>query len=42
MKKKTAKQVVKKYEKFISGNLIGEIRSLIETAKQNVAIAVNT
>ena len=42
MKKKTGKQVAKKYDKSISGDLIGDIRSLIETARQNVAIAVNT
>jgi len=41
MKKKTGKQVVKTYNKSISGDLIGDIRSLIETARHNVAITVN-
>jgi len=42
MKKETKKKVVKTDNKSIFGNLIGDTRSLIETAKQNVAIAVNT
>jgi len=42
MKKETGKQVTKTYNKSISGDLIGDIRRLIETARQNVAIAVNT
>jgi len=42
MKKETAKHVAKTYNKSISGDLISDIRSLIETARQNVAIAVNT
>ncbi len=41
MKKKTAKQAVKTDNKPISGNLIGDIRSLIETARHNVAVTVN-
>ena len=40
--KETGKQVAKTDDKSISGDLIGDIRSLIETARQNVAIAVNT
>ena len=32
----------KKYNKSISRDLVGDIRRLIETARQNVAIAVNT
>jgi len=42
MKKETGKQVVKTYNKSISGNLIGDIRSLIEIARHNVAITVNS
>ena len=41
MKKETGKQVVKTYNKSISGDLIGDIRRLIETARQNVAVTVN-
>ncbi|MCG2754814.1 MAG: DUF1016 N-terminal domain-containing protein, partial [Desulfobacteraceae bacterium] len=41
MKRETGKQVVKTYNKSISGNLIGDIRRLIETARHNVAITVN-
>jgi len=41
MKKETGKQVVKTYNKSISGDLIGDIRLLIETARHNVAAAVN-
>ena len=41
MKKKTAKQAVKTDNKPISGNLIDDIRSLIETARHNVAVTVN-
>ena len=41
MKKETGKQIVKTYNKSISGDLIGDIRSLIETARHNVAVAVN-
>lgn len=40
-KKLRGKQVAKKYTKSISGDLIGDVRSLIETARQNVAVAVN-
>ena len=35
------KQITKTYTKSIPGNLIGDIRSLIETARHNVAVAVN-
>ncbi|MEA3280624.1 MAG: DUF1016 N-terminal domain-containing protein, partial [Thermodesulfobacteriota bacterium] len=42
MRKQTGTQVAKRYNKSISGDLLGDIRSLIETARQNVAIAVNT
>jgi len=42
MRKETGKQVVKTDNKPISGNLISDIRRLIETAKQNVAVTVNT
>ncbi len=41
MRKETGKQVVKTDNKPISGNLIGDIRSLIETARHNVAVTVN-
>jgi len=41
MKKKTAKRAVKTDNKPIPGNLIGDIRSLIETARHNVAVTVN-
>ena len=34
-------RITKKYNKPISGDLIGDIRSLIETARHNVAITVN-
>ena len=42
MRKETGTQVAKTDNKPISGNLIGDIRRLIETARQNVAVAVNT
>jgi len=42
MRKETEKQVAKTYTKSISGDLIGDIRSLIETARHNVAVTVNT
>jgi len=32
----------KKYNKSISGDLTSDIRRLIETARQNVAVTVNT
>lgn len=35
MKKEMGKQVVKTYNKSISGDLIGDIRKLIETARHN-------
>jgi len=41
MRKETGKQVSKTDNKPISGNLIGDIRRLIETARQNVAVTVN-
>jgi len=41
MRKETGKQVVKADNKPISGDLIGDIRSLIETARHNVAVTVN-
>ena len=41
MKKETGKQVAKTYNKSISGDLIGDISRLIETARQNVAVTVN-
>ena len=41
MKKETGKQVAKTYDKSIPGDLIGDIRSLIETARHNVAVTVN-
>ena len=34
-------RITKKYNKSISGDLIGDIRSLIETARHNVAVTVN-
>ena len=34
-------RITKTYNKSISSDLIGNIRSLIETARQNVAITVN-
>jgi hypothetical protein len=42
MKKETGKQVAKTNNKSISGNLISDIRRLIETARQNVAVTANT
>ena len=41
MKKEKGKQVAKTDNKSISGDLIGDIRILIETARQNVAVTVN-
>ena len=41
MKKEMGKQVAKTDNQSISGNLIGDIRSLIETARHNVAVTVN-
>ena len=38
----TFKTQAKTYNNSISGDLIGDIRSLIATTRQNVAIAVNT
>ena len=34
-------RITKKYNKSISGDIIGDIRSLIETARHNVAVTVN-
>jgi len=41
MKRETGKRVAKTYNKSISGDLIGDIRRLIETARHNVAVTVN-
>jgi len=41
MRKETGKQVAKTDKKPISGDLISDIRSLIETARHNVAVTVN-
>ena len=41
MRKKMTKQSVKANDKPFSSNLIGDIRSLIETARHNVAATVN-
>ena len=41
MKKETGKQVAKTYNKSISGDLICDIRRLIETARHTVAVTVN-
>ena len=41
MKKETRKRVAKAYNKPISGDLIGDIRRLIETARHTVAVTVN-
>ena len=41
MKKETRKQITKTYTKSIPGDLIGDIRSLIETARHDVAVTVN-
>ena len=41
MRKKTGTQIIKPDNKSISGDLIGDIRSLIETARHNVAVTVN-
>ena len=42
MRKETGKQAAKKDDKPLSGNLISDIRRLIETARHNVAVTVNT
>jgi hypothetical protein len=34
-------RIAKKYNKYLSGDLIGDIRSLIKTARHNVAVTVN-
>ena len=41
MTKKIGKQAAKTDDKPLSGNLIGDIRRLIETARHNVAVTVN-
>lgn len=41
MKKKTGKQVAKTDNMPLSGDLVSDIRSLIETARHNVAVTVN-
>jgi len=41
MRKKTGTQIVKPGNKVISGDLIGDIRNLIETARHNIAVTVN-
>ena len=42
MKKETGKQVAKTYNKSISGDLLGDIRSFIENARHTVAVTVNS
>jgi len=41
MRKKTGIQIIKPDNKVISGDLTSDIRKLIETARQNVAVTVN-
>ena len=41
MRKQTGKQITSTGSKPLSGDLIGDIRRLIETAKHNVAVTVN-
>ena len=41
MTKETGTQVVKSDNKSISGDLINDVRNLIETARHNVAVTVN-
>jgi len=41
MKKETGKQAAKTDDKPLSGDLISDIRRLIETARHNVAVTVN-
>ncbi len=41
MKKEAGKQAAKTDDKSISGDLISDIRSLIETARHDVAVTVN-
>jgi len=41
MRKQTGTQVAKTDNKSISGDLIGDIRNLIETVRHNVAVTVN-
>ncbi len=41
MKKETGKRIIETDNKAISGNLIGDVRNLIESVRQNVAATVN-
>ena len=41
MRKETENQVIETGNRSLSGDLIGDIRSLIETARHNVAVTVN-
>lgn len=41
MRKETVNQVIETGNRSLSGDLIGDIRSLIETARHNVAVTVN-
>ena len=41
MRKKTGTQIIKAGNKVVPGDLISDIRSLIETARHNVAVTVN-
>ena len=41
MRKKTGTQIIQPDNKSISGDLIGDIRKLIETARRSVAVTVN-
>ncbi|TES92130.1 MAG: hypothetical protein E3J94_02950, partial [Desulfobacteraceae bacterium] len=41
MRKETGKQAAKTDDKPFSGDLISDIRRLIETARHNVAVTVN-
>jgi hypothetical protein len=41
MRKETGKQAAKTDDKPLSGDLTNDIRKLIETARQNIAVTVN-
>jgi hypothetical protein len=41
MRKKTGTQIIKPDNEVISGDLTSDIRKLIETARQNIAVTVN-
>jgi hypothetical protein len=41
MRKEMAKQAAKTDDKPLSGDLTSDIRKLIETARQNIAVTVN-